>query len=166
MRILFSVAFPDSGLAAGHVGSCEVTGCTAPLERSLRFLQEARRPWCRDFCFSSRLKRSSPRRSPVFRGAPSSTQRRTASLFFLVFRLIGRLWSAPRPFGERTTCTQRLDNTRFYQIGSAAVGAGAEAAFFSRGASAPAAAPSAVGGGWALSNNDGARPQQNHCNFA
>jgi len=41
----FSVAFPDSGLAAGHVGHCEVTGCTAPLERSLRFLQGARKPW-------------------------------------------------------------------------------------------------------------------------
>ena len=125
----FPVAFPDSGLEARHAGPCGVTGRTAPLERSLAFCRVRVGRGACGFCFSSRLKRSSPRRSPVFRGAPFSTQRRTASLFFLVFRLIGRLWSAPRPFGERTTCTQRPDSSRFYQIGSAAVGAGAEAAF-------------------------------------
>ena len=73
-RCGFSVAHPDRGLAAGHVGPCEVTGCTAPPERSLRFLQGARRPWRLWLLFSpSRLKRSSPRRSPAFWGAPVST---------------------------------------------------------------------------------------------
>ena len=37
----FSVAFPDRGLAAGHVGFCEVTGCAEPPERSLAFAGSA-----------------------------------------------------------------------------------------------------------------------------
>jgi hypothetical protein len=52
---------------------------------------------------------------------------------FILFAFLNRSSVVrSRAFRDRTTCTQRTDCSRFYQIGSAAVGAGTEAAFSAR----------------------------------
>jgi hypothetical protein len=68
----FFVADLNCGLEARHAGPCGVTGRTARPKRSRAFFGSASAPWACGFFFLA-FHRSSPRRSPVFRGAPIST---------------------------------------------------------------------------------------------
>jgi hypothetical protein len=104
-----------------------------------------------------------------FWGAIRTSPNVRVRFFFVAFHLTSDCTPVTTAFGsDRGALHHTSGLHRFYQIGSAAVGAGAEAVFFSRGASAPAAAPSAAGGGWALSDKDGGRPlnSQYNCDVA
>ncbi len=83
---------------------------------------------------------------PGFLGSASAAPNDRVGLFLVAPLNVGLQPGHVGPCGVTGLhCATRPECSRFYQIGSAAVGAGAEAVFFSRGASDPAAASSALG---------------------